>query len=296
MHRQLRRATPTALRHGSSLGAFFALGLALLTPQAALAQGGECTSAEEASAAEGQGRLRVARALLEECMELPACNADARRRCAAQLSALAARMPTVVVHAHDGRGNDLVDVSVTINGELVASKLDGLAIPVDVGEHTFELEREGRPKVTVMARVEPTDRFRPIEVTLPDPLPAPSSAPGGGAPEAATAAAPERLFAAVTLAGVGAVGLGGFALLGASARSEERDLRDCRPDCTRGSVDAVSTRYTLANVSLAVGLVSLGAAAVVYFTGGPASGPAPSAQIDVVASPRGSRLVVSSEF
>jgi hypothetical protein len=269
-----------------------------LAPQAAHAQANECAPLTRSAALRTESKLRAARSELTSCMEASECNADARRRCAADLQTLANEMPSVVVHAHDGRGNDLVDVSVTLDGDPFVSKLDGLAMPLDPGEHTFVFTRAGQEPVTRTEQIEPKDKFKLVTVEIPDAELLRQRALAE-APPGRTHAPPDRLIAGISLAGVGVVGLAAFAGLGADARSEEREMRasNCKPDCSKGRVDSVSTRYTLSNISLGVGIASLGAAAWVLFTGS-ASTPAadPSAKLDVVAGPRGGTLTLTSQF
>jgi hypothetical protein len=266
-------------------------------PHVALAQASECTPLTRSAALRTGGKLRAARTELTSCMDASECNADARRRCAADLQTLANEMPSVVAHAHDGRGNDLVDVSVTLDGEPFVSKLDGLAMPVDAGEHTFVFTTSGRDPVTQTLLIEPTDKFKLITVELPDAELLEQRAQAE-VPALPRHAGPERLIAGLSLVGVGVVGVAAFAGIGADARSEEREMRalNCKPDCSQGRVDSVSTRYTLSNVSLVVGIASLGAAAWVLFTGPSTPKPDPSAHVDVVAGPHGGTLTLKSRF
>lgn len=79
----------------------------------------------------------------------------------------------------------------------------------------------------------------------------------------------------VVLGGVGVVGLGGFTyfgLKGTNARDEMAST--CRPHCDSGDVDRARLHLTLANVSLGVGLVALGAGAYFFFSRAPQSKPA----------------------
>jgi hypothetical protein len=253
-----------------------------------------CSPFSNAAALRGEGHLRAARATLQRCVDASECSTEVRRRCAAELQALATEMPSIVIHVHDGRGNDLVDVSVTLDGEPLVTRLDGLAIPVDPGEHQFVFQRGSEPPISRTERVEPTDKFRPIELALPDP-----NAPEEPKLEYVPREGPARMIAGVSLIGVGVAGVGAFALLGSSARSRERELqgRNCKPECAQGFVDSVSTRYTLSNISLAVGVVSLGAATWVLLSGPSVpKDPAPSAQVDVVAGPRGGTVTLSAPF
>ncbi len=51
----------------------------------------------------------------------------------------------IVFEAKDGAGNDLVAVTVTMDGQRVTDKLDGLPLQLDPGEHRFTFESEGLP-------------------------------------------------------------------------------------------------------------------------------------------------------
>ena len=271
--------------------------LSVLLSGVARAEPKQCSPFANAAALRGEGHLRAARATLQSCVDAAECNADVRRRCASELQALANEMPSIVFHVHDGKGNDLIDVSVMLDGEPSVPRLNGLAVPVDPGEHQFVFQRGSEPSVSRTERVEAGDKFKPIEVALPPiasdvPEDVPSPAPGAGLQ-------PARLIAGISLIGVGVAGVVGFALIGGSARSKEHDLQDrgCKPGCPQGVVDSVSTRYTLSNITGAVGLVSLGVATWVLLSGPSApKNPAPSAQVDVVAGPRGGRLLLSAPF
>jgi hypothetical protein len=267
----------------------------VLFPQLAQAQTNECGALGRSATLRAQGKLMAARAELASCMEATECNAEARRRCASEQQTLANEMPSVVVHAHDGRGNDLVDVSVTLDGEPFVSKLDGLSMSIDPGEHTFVFTRSGHDPVTHSERIEPTDKFKLVTVELPDAELLRTRAAASEAPPPATGPSPARLIAGASLAGLGVAGIAAFAALGLDARAEEEDLKLCRPNCSDGAVSSVRTRYTLSNVSLGVGVAALGAAAFVLLTGN-SSSPAPSAQVDVVAGPRGGTVLLRSTF
>lgn len=274
------------------------LSTSLLLPGLAHAQGNECSALGRAATLRTQGKLSAARAELASCMEASECNAEARRRCASEQQTLANEMPSVVVHAHDGRGNDLVDVSVSLDGEPFVSKLDGLAMSIDPGEHTFVFTRSGQDPVTHAERIEQTDKFKLVTVELPDAELLRQRALASEAPPPAPGRSPARLIAGASLAGLGVAGLAAFTALGLDARAEEKDLRrsGCSPNCSEGSVSSVRTRYTLANVSLGVGVAALGAAAFVLLTGKSSSPPDPSAQVDVVAGPQGGTLTLRSTF
>ncbi len=70
---------------------------------------------------------------------------------------------------------------------------------------------------------------------------------------------------AYVLFGVGALGLAGFGYFGLRGRSQEADLEDCRP-CSDERVSDVSKTYLAADISLGVGLLSLGVGAYLFLT------------------------------
>jgi len=145
------------------------------------------------------------------------------------------------------------------------SSLDVMAIPVDPGEHLFVFTRPGHPPVSQTLTIERGQKFRAIDVVIGEapklePTPVEAHEPRASGPS-------ERALASATLIGVGVVGLASFAWLGQRARSGEDDLKECEPTCSRGNVDSVEARYVLANVSLGVGVLALGAATWVLLSG-----------------------------
>jgi hypothetical protein len=72
--------------------------------------------------------------------------------------------------------------------------------------------------------------------------------------------------AAVLAAGlVGGVGAVSFVYFGLSARSADRDLDGCTPNCDPSTVTTIKREYLLANVSLGVGLAGAIGASVLWF-------------------------------
>jgi hypothetical protein len=67
------------------------------------------------------------------------------------------------------------------------------------------------------------------------------------------------------LGGVGVAGVAAFGVLGLIAKDEHEDLPKCYPSCTDSDVSRVKTMYTVANVSLGLGIASLGTATFFYF-------------------------------
>jgi hypothetical protein len=67
-----------------------------------------------------------------------------RRDCSAWLEDIADAMPSVVIEARDEAGNALLDVSVFSGDQLLATHLDGKALPLDPGAHDLRFEYKGQ--------------------------------------------------------------------------------------------------------------------------------------------------------
>ena len=212
------------------------------------------------------GQYRAARRLLLECVNAQ-CGGDVRRRCASTLQKLDAVTPSIVVRAQLADGNDVTDVAVRMEDQQLASSLNGLAIPVDPGEHTLVFERAGLPPVSQTVTLREGAKFRPIDVQLEPDAPGSGGEPPGGARRSWLDG--QRWAIGGTLIGVGVVSLGAFTALGLKARSDEKELKDanCKPNCSEAAVESIRTRYVLSNVALGVGVLALGSATWVLVSG-----------------------------
>ena len=107
----------------------------------------ECITAYEDSVPLRKNhQLKAARAKLLTCSS-ESCPADVRAECIGRLPEIDASMPTVVFEAKDAAGTMVFAVKVKMDGELLAERLQGSALPIDPGEHTFTFEAAGRPSV-----------------------------------------------------------------------------------------------------------------------------------------------------
>jgi hypothetical protein len=103
----------------------------------------QCMSANEAAQSLRQsGKLEAARAQLLTCVA-KSCSAAVRDDCNERLDELTKAVPTIVFTAKGAGGADLVAVRVTVDGAVLAERLDGTALSVEPGEHTFEFTTEG---------------------------------------------------------------------------------------------------------------------------------------------------------
>lgn len=231
----------------------------------------ECVAASEsAQKLRTQKKLRAARKELITCAQ-ESCPGVVKKDCVAWLAEIEEALPTVVINAKDASGNDLTDVRVSIDGEPFVSKLDGTATPIDPGPHTIRYEVDGSEPVETKVLIREGERNRTLTVTIgskpapPPPPPAPTPAPI--APTKADTGSSKIPTATWVFGAVSLVSFAGFAYFGLSGRADKRELLDtCAPYCNKDDEQPARTKFILADVSLGVGLVSLGLATVFLVT------------------------------
>lgn len=252
------------LRRAVIAGTVLLLGTQPLPARAQQGSDPICQAAAEVqSLTEGQ-RFREARDLLLACVSSP-CEETERTSCAAALQELEPRIPSLVVLATDGKGNDVVEVSLRLDGELLANSLDGMAVAVDPGEHEVSLETDSGAPVTQSIVIKEGQKYHRVEVTLSAPNSSQRSSSSGSVRLESNSA---QLVGGSVLAAVGAIGVAGFVVGGLHARAEQEELEDCKvAGCPSGQVDSVRARYLVTNASLVAGVLSLGAAAWVFLSG-----------------------------
>jgi hypothetical protein len=125
-----------------------------------------CTNAfKSAEQLEHSAHLRQAKDLYLSCAK-STCGQPTRSQCNARYAQLEADIPTVVPLVTDEVGDPKVDVQVTMDGELLASRLDGRALPIDPGVHEFSFTADGAVISTQKIMVLQGQRNRPITVPL----------------------------------------------------------------------------------------------------------------------------------
>lgn len=227
---------------------------------------------QQASSLRAAGKLRDARAQLRLC-SADACPAAVRKDCLAGAVQADLDVPTVVFAVQDGDSNDLSAVTVSLDGQPLAEKLDGKAIDVDPGEHVFKFESAGQPTVEKKLVIVEGEKNRRERIMLGEPKAPPVVAPRPGAPAPVAHRRPQNKVKATGLiiagSGLGLLGLGGISGLLAAL-----DWTAAKNAC--GSTFPVSCRdQTTANkdhnsteIWAGVADVSLGLGAVALVTGG----------------------------
>jgi hypothetical protein len=270
-----------------------ALGLAVLAAPAIAAAGGsdvaKCVDANtRAQALRRDGKLAAARAELLNCGN-PSCPELVRDDCAQRLDEVERAQPTILFDARDGDGHDLVAVRVTVDGQPLAERLEGKALRVDPGQHTFTFTVEGQPTVTQAFVLREGEKERRERVIIGQPTVLAPPSPAVHAPTQATTPPPAetpsgglgtRRVLGLGLAGAGVVGLGvgaAFGLMASSAWSNAKNA--CSGDTSRcpnaNVADASSdkstavTDGTISTVGFVAGGVLLAAGGVLFILGDP---------------------------
>jgi hypothetical protein len=245
-------------------------------------------SSEQALTLRKQGKLHDALQQLAQCAD-PSCPAEVSGECTQRIATLNAAMPTLILAAKDGSGNDLYDVKVTMDGAPLAAKLDGHPLSIDPGEHAFHFEVAGQPAVDKQLVLREGEKDRHETVVLgPPPPPAPVAPPpvAPAAPAAPPPSGPSWWTTQRTLAviggGVGVVGLGIGAIFGGLAMSDQsQEKSNCSSGGCSNRPQAVadyntgSSNATASTVGFIAGGVLLAAGAVLFFTA-PSPAAAPS--------------------
>jgi hypothetical protein len=234
--------------------------------------------------------LKKARRSLSVCAR-DECPDFIRSDCTTWYEEVQSEMPTVVFAARSG-GRDLVDVVVSLDGETVASRIDGQALELDPGEYDFAFESAGMQPLTQHSVIVRGERNRLIEVEL-VPVETRAAAPPS---RADFGAKPRSLVAPGVFAGVGVAGIATFAVMAAAGNAAESRLeRTCAPSCTREQISSVRSTYLAADVSLGIGAVSLAIGAYLFFSE-PAQSAARAPAVGLQASTNGAELTYGGTF
>jgi hypothetical protein len=227
-------------------------------------------------------KLVEARAELVVCQET--CPATLGADCAQWLDDNDRRVPTLLVDAEDAAGHPVSAVRVVADEQLLALHIDDRPIPVDPGEHQLRFESESGLAVVQRIVVREGEKGRRIAVRFDKPAApavAVSAPPVTVQPpttastltsSSATVAATDRPFftkmplGAYVGAGVGVLGLLGFAVFGSERANLESRLDGCKPNCPSSqSSDANGALFVLTDGSLLLGLGGVAIAAYFYF-------------------------------
>lgn len=237
----------------------------------------DCLSANDTSIAlRNDHKLRAARAQLLVCAALT-CPLDVRNECTRRVGEVNAAMPTIVFEAKDLSGKDLAAVKVTMDGEALAERLEGTALSIDPGEHSFVFDTEGQPQLTKQLIIHEGEKDRHESLSFGETAASPTTTvpPIAEAPPVVPIHSRIKLGSqkslAIAAAGVGTVGVIVGAVFGVQAMSKKSAAQKACPNscADQAGVEAWSKAKTAGNVSTVafiVGGVGLAGGAVLWFT------------------------------
>jgi hypothetical protein len=236
----------------------------IAAPRAAAA---DCAASFEASQ-----RLRMSAKLIHARQEAIAC-ADAscpawmQKECASWVEELDRTTPSVVVNVIGRDGCDARKANVAIDGNVVASELDGKPIALDPGQHVVRVEGVDLPRTDRSIVVGEGEQRRRVDVRFA----APDIKCGAAA---SPTAMPHRgpSAPAIALAITGAVFIQVGAVFEVWSLAQKPTFERCAPSCNADDVQAWETRWRVGDVLVGAGIASLAVATAAYFasTRGPA--------------------------
>ena len=173
-----------------------------------------------------ESKLTAARQALLSCSD-PSCPTMVRGDCTARLDEVQKAQPTLVLDVKSRGGDDLTDVKVTVDGQPFVVKLDGTAVAMDPGQHTFTFEAAGFEPITKTLVLKETEKDRRERIVLHrvPKVPAEPTPTGSALPDEPPTAEPSHGLGTQRWLGlvVGGVGLAGIAVgsvFGLKASSE----------------------------------------------------------------------------
>lgn len=246
----------------------------------------QCVEAyEQTQSLRKSANLRAARDSALTCAQA-ACPAVVKKDCATWLTELEQSLPSVVLGARDKAGQETTAVRVFVDGAPFVDHLDGRAVALDPGAHTFRFELDGAPPSELRTLIREGEKNRPIEISF-----AASSQRGA---DGDSARPPVSVF---VLGGIGVLALGSFTTFALLGKAQKSDLeKTCAPTCTDEEVGRVRTKLLIGDISLVTGIVALGAATTFFLLdrrpAPPPSSPRASLRFDVHSLPGGGGAAV----
>jgi hypothetical protein len=233
---------------------------------------------ESAQESRASGALQETRSRLAHCAQTE-CPSFVQKDCARWLEEVDRELPSVVVSVVGLQPDAVQTTSLKIDGRAISDPLSGKIISLDPGKHELVLERAGAEPLTRTILAQQGVQNRNVEIRLADAA-APAQAESTFAADtAAPRASPLRTIAYASW-GVGAVGIGAFAVLGTLARADKKAFEEqCQgvtsiPErvgpgvCHEDTADQLESKYqreeVLADVGLITGIVGAATGTVLF--------------------------------
>jgi hypothetical protein len=247
-----------------------AMSIALLTVSTSLARLAEadekktCVDAYvSAQALRDDHHLLAARDQLRVCARqecAPFMRGQIVTECTNWLGQVEGAIPSLIFDVRDGSGNDLSAVRVTMDGVLLAERLDGSAVPVDPGEHRFVFDASDQPRAEKVVVVREGEKARHVGVML-----APKRSTSDGPRPIPRTDASESPTGAYVSFGIGGAALVVGAISGILALGMKSTLdNECKPDGSCPRQDHIDSYHTYVAVTV-IGFVAAGVGGTVGF-------------------------------
>jgi hypothetical protein len=240
-----------------------AIAATLLAPRPAGAQDkAACLdAASKGQSLRDQGKLVEARDEFRVCAS-QGCPQMVVQDCGGWLADAEKNVPTVVVTAKDAAGNDVVDVTVTLDGQPLLSKLTGEAIAIDPGPHTFRFSQTATGlKVDKQVLVKQGDKNQEVGAVFGPSAPPPGGSGGAPPPRPsppphppATSSSSAWTTTGWVLGGLGVLGMGVGAVFGIVSMNDKNGAHcDASGYCDPGPLDSGRSAATGADVGFIAG-------------------------------------------
>jgi hypothetical protein len=214
------------------------------------------------AATDGQ-KLRDAHKLIEardkfRLCAAAGCPAVVQGDCAGWLDAVEKNLPSVVLSAKTSAGTPVVDAKVSVDGQPFATKLDGEALAINPGTHTFHFESPSGATHDELVVVNEGGKNQVVAVVLGAgaPAPQPAVAPQPAAGDVSTSggsSSPLKTWGWV-IGGVGVAGLAVGAVFGVVAIEDKSSAQcDSANFCNAGTTSAIKSAALISDVGWIAG-------------------------------------------
>jgi hypothetical protein len=227
------------------------------------------------------------------------CPGVVQSDCANWLADVEKALPSVVLTAKNGMGADLADVRVSVDGQPLVSKLDGQAVTMNAGTHTFHFEGADGTVLDQQVLVKEGEKNQAVAAVLgAAPAPPPPSPQGAESlPGSGGTTRPWKTVGWV-LGGAGVVGLGVGTAFGIVAIGD-KNAAHCNANnvCDPGTVSGIKSAALLSDVGwIAGGVLLASGVALVLFAPRESRGPAAGVRLAPVVTARGGELVAGGSW
>jgi hypothetical protein len=229
------------------------------------------------------------------------CTAAVQGDCATRLADVERSLPSIVLTARDRSGADLVEISVSVDGQPLLQRLNGLSVAVNAGPHTFRFERPGVGSLDRVVTVREGEKHQLVAVTFDvsaSPLgpTAQKSAGAGAAPKSAGNSPGKTVGWAMGGAGVVALGLGAISGLIAMVNKGGAHC-DSSGVCDPDTVSGIKSAALLSDIGwVAGGVLLAGGFSLILFTPAGAQGQTAAIRLVPVVTPSGGAVVAGARW